>query len=80
LSLACFAVLIVHGYEQIGGEHYDANMKAAPVVNDATIKIVFILTTMARWYSEIVHGAFLHGVLPVLEGEAYRYVSRSTTR
>jgi len=57
------AWLNAHGYEQIDGEHYDENIKAAPVVNDATIKIVFILMAMAKWYSEIVDllGAFLHG-------------------
>ena len=57
------ARLNARGYEQIDGEHYDENAKAAPVVNDATIKIVFILMIMARWYSEIVDvcGAFLYG-------------------
>jgi len=44
------------------GEYYDENTKVVPVVNDATIKIEFILMVMAKWYSEIVdvHGAFLH--------------------
>jgi len=33
------AQLNAHGYEQIDGKHCDENTKAAPVVNDATIKL-----------------------------------------
>jgi len=51
------------GYEQIDGEHYDADSTAAPVVNEITIRLVFTLMVMAGWYAEVVdvRGAFLHG-------------------
>jgi hypothetical protein len=51
------------GYEQIDGEHYDADSMAAPVVNEITIRLVFTLMVMAGWYAEVVdvRGAFLHG-------------------
>ena len=35
------------GYEQVEGQHYDADTKAAPVVNEITIHIVFIFIAMA---------------------------------
>ena len=37
------------GYEQVDGEHYDKDTPSAPVVNEATIRIVFILMIMAGW-------------------------------
>jgi Reverse transcriptase (RNA-dependent DNA polymerase) len=51
------------GFEQIDGEHFDMNNKAAPVVTEATIRIVFTLILMAAWYPYIldVVGAFLLG-------------------
>ena len=51
------------GYEQIDGEHYNADSTAAPVVNEITIRLVFTLMVMAGWYAEVVdvRGAFLHG-------------------
>jgi hypothetical protein len=51
------------GYEQVDGKHYDEDSKFAPVVMDATIHIVLILTIMAEWWAELldVKGAFLHG-------------------
>ena len=57
------ARLTVRGYEQVDGEHYDKDTTAAPVVNEAMIRIIFILMIMSRWYAKIldVHGAFLHG-------------------
>jgi hypothetical protein len=57
------ARLNARGYEQVDGEHYDENAKAAPVVNEATIHIVLILAIMADWHAEVVDvkGAFLHG-------------------
>ena len=57
------ARLIVKGYEQVGGKHYDKDTKAAPVVNKVMIRIVFILMIMAGWYEELldVPRAFLHG-------------------
>ena len=57
------ARLTARGYEQVDGEHYDKDTTAAPVVNEATIRIVFILMIMAGWHAEIldVRGAFLDG-------------------
>jgi hypothetical protein len=57
------ARLNARGYEQVDGEHYDENAKAAPVVNEATIRIVLILMIMTDWHAEAVDvkGAFLHG-------------------
>ena len=57
------ARLTVQGYEQVDGEHYDKATTAAPVVSEATIRIVFILMIMASWYVELLYvcGAFLHG-------------------
>ena len=50
-------------YEQVDGEHYDKDTTAAPVVNELTIRIVFLLMIMAGWYAELldVCGAFIHG-------------------
>ena len=44
-------------------KHYDKDTMAAPVMNKAKIRIVFILMIMAGWYAELldVRGAFLHG-------------------
>ena len=58
------ARLNARGYEQIDGEHYDEDSKASPVVQDATIFLVFVLIIMFGWYCiiEDVQGAFLHGV------------------
>jgi Reverse transcriptase (RNA-dependent DNA polymerase) len=55
--------LNARGYEQVDGEHYDEDAKAAPVVSEATIHIVLILIIMAGWCAEVldVKGAFLHG-------------------
>jgi len=57
------ARLNARGYEQVDGEHYHEDTKAAPVGNDATIHIVLILMLLAGWYAEIIDicGAFLHG-------------------
>ena len=51
------------GYEQVDGIHYDADSMVAPVVNEITIRMVFVLMVMAGWYAEVVdvRGAFLHG-------------------
>jgi hypothetical protein len=51
------------GFEQINGEHYEEDDKAAPVVNDITIRITMCLMVMAAWTAHImdVHGAFLKG-------------------
>jgi hypothetical protein len=77
------ARLNARGYDQIDGEHYDDNTKAAPVVNEATIRIVMILMLMAGWYCELldVKGAFLHGEFDKGQTIIWRYQrdSRSTT-
>jgi len=43
--------LNARGYEQVAGEHYDKNTKAAPVINEATIRLVFMLMVMIIWYA-----------------------------
>ena len=57
------ARVTARGFEQIDGEHYDENDKAAPVVCEATIRIMFILILMAGWWAEVIDvvGAFLLG-------------------
>jgi hypothetical protein len=47
----------------VDGVHYDENSKSAPVVNGATVNIVFILMLMAGWFGLLldVNGAFLNG-------------------
>ncbi|MGL5935252.1 MAG: reverse transcriptase domain-containing protein, partial [Cetobacterium sp.] len=57
------ARVTARGFEQIDGEHFDMNDKAAPVVTEATIRIVFTLILMAAWYAYVldVVGAFLLG-------------------
>ena len=58
------ARLNARGFEQIDGEHYKEDNKAAPVVNDTTFHILLILLLMAAWHAEVldVKGAFLHGL------------------
>ena len=41
-------------YEQVDGIHYDADLTAAPVVNEITIRMVFVLMVMVGWYAEMV--------------------------
>jgi hypothetical protein len=57
------ARLNARGFEQIDGEHFDADDKAAPVVSEITIRIIFVILIMAIWTAELmdVRGAFLHG-------------------
>jgi hypothetical protein len=63
------ARLNARGFEQINGQHYQEDNKAAPVVNDTTFHILLILMLMASWHAEVldVKGAFLHGLFE--EGE-----------
>jgi hypothetical protein len=53
------------GFKQINGEPYEEDNKAAPVVNDVTIRIALCIMVMAAWTAHImdVHGAFLKGKL-----------------
>ena len=51
------------GFEQINGVHYNDNLKVAPIVNDVTVRIVLVLTVMARMWAKLldIKGAFLNG-------------------
>ena len=51
------------GYEQVKGIHYDESRTAAPVTNDTTIRIIYVLAILAGWspYVIDVQGAFLNG-------------------
>jgi hypothetical protein len=51
------------GYEQVKGIHYDESSTAAPVTNDTTIRIIYVLAILAGWspYVIDVQGAFLNG-------------------
>ena len=53
----------VRGFEQDNGEHYDEDDKAAPVVNDITIRVALVLMLMAGYYANLLDeiGAFLDG-------------------
>ena len=55
--------LNARGYEQEQGVHYKMNEIAAPVVNETTIKVLFVLMLLANWTAHIVdvQGAFLKG-------------------
>jgi hypothetical protein len=57
------ARMVARGFKQIDGIHYHEDNKSAPVVNDMTIQIVFVLAVLAKWYMEVldIKGAFLHG-------------------
>ena len=57
------ARLNARGFQQVAGEHYQADSISSPVTNDVTIRIVLTLLLMAGWHAEIVDvkGAFLHG-------------------
>jgi hypothetical protein len=58
----CRARLTARGYEQIDGLHFDSTDTSAPVVNDTTIRIVFVLMIMAGWTAMLldVRGAFMN--------------------
>jgi len=51
------------GFKQVEGQHFDVTSLAAPVTNDASLRIMFTLMLMAGWTAYIVDvkGAFLHG-------------------
>ena len=57
------ARLNARGFKQVEGQHFDGSSLAAPVTNDASIRIAFTLMLMAGWTAYIVdvNGAFLHG-------------------
>jgi hypothetical protein len=55
------ARLAARGFKQVDGIHYDQSDKAAPVVNDITVRIILVLICMALWCAHLmdVRGAFL---------------------
>ena len=57
------ARLNARGYEQVTGVHYNETGVSSPVVNEASIFILFTLMVMARMYGELndVKGAILNG-------------------
>lgn len=57
------ARLNARGYEQVDRQHFDSASIAAPVTNNVTICVCFMLMLMALWYSYLldVQGAFLLG-------------------
>ena len=40
-------------FKQIKKKHFDPTSTAAPVTNDTTIRIVFILMLLADWVAEV---------------------------
>ena len=55
---------VMKGFMQKSGVHFDPQNISAPVSNDASIRIVFVLMLMAGWmnYLADVKGAFLMGL------------------
>jgi hypothetical protein len=63
-------------YEQIDGVHYDEDTKLAPVTNNTTIRIVFTLLALARWYAHVVDvqgAAFLNGRLRTKKCSSWKF-------
>ena len=59
-NLTFRARLTARGYEQVDGEHYDKDTTPAPVVNEATIRIIFKIDDFGQLVLD-VSGAFLRG-------------------
>jgi len=76
------ARLTARGYEQEDGVHYDSTSKSAPVVLDATVRLVLILTILASWTTNIqdVNAAFLHGEFEPGTPPIYIYVPQGLER
>jgi hypothetical protein len=55
--------LIARGYDQIDGKYYDSISISSPATNDATIRIIMLLTIIFKWSAQLVDvkGAFLCG-------------------
>ena len=51
------------GFMQVDGEHYNSDNISSPVTNEATIRVVLVLSVIFRWTNELidVKGAFLCG-------------------
>ena len=75
------ARLNARGFEQKAGEHYEETGVSSPVVNEASIFLILILTCMAGWYMELndVNGAFLNGLFSHGE-KPYMYVPKGFER
>ena len=59
----CRARITLRGFKQIDGIHYFEDDKAAPVINDITVRVMLTFMLMAGYTSYILDivGAFLHG-------------------
>ena len=57
------ARLVARGFQQRLGKDYDGNATSAPVVNNATIRILLVLSILAAFDAWVVDvkGAFLKG-------------------
>ena len=71
------AILNTRVFEQEDGVHQTKYDVSVPVINDITIRIVFILMIMADWWEELlnVKGAFLTGIFDKVE-ELYMEVTQ----
>jgi hypothetical protein len=48
------AKLNARGYEQVDGQNFDSTNISSPVTNDATIRIVIILTIIFGWTAGLI--------------------------
>jgi len=67
------ARLVIRGFKQVDGEHFDADEISSPVVNLITIHIVLVLIIIMGWYACIVDvkGAFLIPSIPAAIGRIF---------
>ena len=51
------------GFMQVPGEHYYGDSISSPVTNEATIRVILVLSIVFGWANELidVKGAFLCG-------------------
>jgi len=40
------------GFMQIAGEHFNSDSISSPVTNEATIRVVLVLSIISRWTNE----------------------------
>ena len=84
------ARLNARGYEHVEGVYFNIDFTAAPVTNDTTIKVVYLLAALAKWKTYVidVQGAFLNGrfeagerlFLKIPEGLEHKYNSNQVLR
>ena len=48
-----FAHITPRGYEQVDGEHYDEHSITAPVVDNMTIHVIWVLTVLVGWIPQL---------------------------